>query len=51
MAMPGFPVKFSKSDRAILIASYISRYATIGECHEAVTENQAKDAQKMPSRI
>jgi hypothetical protein len=43
MAMPGFPDKFSKSDKAILRASYISRYFTIGE---TVTENQAHDAVK-----
>jgi hypothetical protein len=43
MAMPGFPDKLSKPDRATLKASYISRYATIGE---TVTENQANDAVK-----
>ena len=43
MAMPGFPMNFSKSDKAILRASYISRYFTIGE---TVTENQANDAVK-----
>lgn len=43
MAMPGFPMNFSKSDRAILMASCISRYAAIGE---TVTEKQANDAVK-----
>jgi hypothetical protein len=43
MAMPGFPMNFSKSDRAILMASSISRYAAIGE---TVTEKQANDAVK-----